>query len=128
MATKRTTPIKNCSLPLGFLYLINKPKAIATTINNIEIDAAAAFGVFNEPSELMPLNVVATISAKATITSNEKIQANKKNNFLPALPIYCSIIAPIDFPWLFTDAYNAPKSCTAPKKIPPIRSHNKTGT
>ena len=96
MATKRTTPIKNCSLPLGFLYLINKPKAIATTINNIEIDAAAAFGVFNEPSELMPLNVVATISAKAAITSNEKIQANKKNNFLPALPIYCSITAPFN--------------------------------
>ena len=71
---------------------------------------------------------MATISAKAAITSNEKIQANKKNNFLPALPIYCSIIAPIDFPWLFTDAYHAPKSCTAPKKIPPIRSHNKTGT
>ena len=108
--------------------MIKSPNTIATTINNIDIDAAAAFGAFCVPSALNPLNVLATISANAAITKSEKIHANKKNNFLPALPIYFSIIAPMDFPSFFTDAYSAPKSCTAPKKIPPINIHNNTGT
>ena len=49
-------------------------------------------------------------------------------SFLPALPIYFSMIIPIDFPSFFTDAYKAPKSCTAPKNNPPINSQSNTGT
>ena len=79
------------------------------------------------PSALNPLNVLATISENAAITSKVKIHAKSENNFLPVFPIYFSIRNPIDFPSFFTDAYIAPKSCTAPKKIPPTRSHNNTG-
>ena len=52
---------------------MNKPNKIATKINNMDIEAAAAFGVINAPSLLNPLKVFATISAKAAIT-------NKVNN------------------------------------------------
>ena len=93
------------------IFLQRNPKAIATTIYNIEIDAAAALGCNFDPSTAeKPLNVPATISAKAAITNNVNNQQNKKNNFLPVFPIYSSIIPPIDFPLDLTDAYNAPKS------------------
>ena len=49
-------------------------------------------------------------------------------SFLPVFPIYFSISIPMDFPSFLTDAYSAPKSCTAPKNNPPMISHNKTGT
>ena len=82
----------------------------------------------NEPSFANPLKVLATMSEKAAITNNVNIQANKKKNFLPVFPIYCSISPPIDLPSFLTDAYNDPKSCTAPKNIPPISTHSNTGT
>ena len=53
---------------------------------------------------------------------------NSINNFRPVLPMYFSMIIPIDFPSFLTEAYSAPKSCTAPKNKPPISSHNNTGT
>ena len=34
----------------------------------------------------------------------------------------------MDLPSFFTLAYKAPKSVTAPKKIPPISTHKSTGT
>ena len=57
-----------------------------------------------------------------------KIQQNKKNNFLPLRPIYFSIICPIDFPSVLTEAYSAPKSCTAPKNTPPTITHKNAGS
>ena len=89
-------------MPLTCRFFKKKPKAIATTIYNIEIDAAAAFGCNLEPSTAeKPLNVPATISAKAAITKSVN---NQQNNFFPVLPIYSSMIPPIDLPFDFTDA------------------------
>ena len=42
--------------------------------------------------------------------------------------MYCSMTPPMDLPWLLTDAYNAPKSCTAPKKMPPSNTHKNAGS
>ena len=39
-----------------------------------------------------------------------------------------AITSPIDCPLLRMDANSAPKSCTAPKKMPPINTHKNTGT
>ena len=83
------------------------PKTIATTINNMEMEAAAeaayAFEVPVIPSPL-PTNVPATMSVKAAITNKVNNQQNSMNNFLPVLPMYFSIIIPIDFPSFLTDA------------------------
>ena len=79
-------------------------------------------------STVYALNVPATISANAAITIKVNNQQNARNNFLPSLPIYFSIKSPIDLPSFFTLAYNAPKSVTAPKKIPPINTHKSTGS
>ena len=68
------------------------------------------------------------MSVKAAITSRVKSQQNSMKSFLPVLPMYFSIIIPIDLPSFLTEAYKAPKSCTAPKKRPPIISHRSTGT
>ena len=38
------------------------------------------------------------------------------------------MISPMDWPLWRIDANSAPKSCTPPKKIPPIRTHKRTGT
>ena len=43
-------------------------------------------------------------------------------------PILSSITVPMDLPLLRTDANSAPKSCTPPKKIPPMSTHSATGT
>ena len=106
---------------------------IATPINNIDIVAAAAsaYTLVVSPvvaSALKPTNVPATISVNAAITRSVNNQQNNINNFLPVLPIYFSIIIPIDLPSFLTEAYKAPKSCTAPKNKPPMINHKRTGT
>ena len=75
-----------------------------------------------------PLKVPETISANAAVTIRVNNQQNSKKSFLPVLPMYCSINIPMDFPSFFTLAYSAPKSVTAPKKIPPSKIHNRTGS
>ena len=74
------------------------------------------------------LKVPATISANAAITSRVNSQQNKRNSFRPVFPIYFSIKSPMDFPSFLTLAYKAPKSVTAPKKMPPKTIHRRTGT
>ena len=106
-----------------------RPKITATRINNMEMDAALPLAYATPASSSpVPTKVPATISVKAAITNRVNSQQNSMNNFLPVLPMYFSMIIPIDFPSFFTEAYRAPKSCTAPKNKPPIRSHRSTGT
>ena len=63
----------------------------------MEIDAAEPLATALAPvCALNPLNVPLTISANAAITINENNQQNKKNNFLPVLPMLSSTILPID--------------------------------
>ena len=73
----------------------------------VEMEAAAesayAFAVPVIPSPL-PTNVPATMSVKAAITNKVNNQQNSMNNFLPVLPMYFSIIIPIDLPSFLTDA------------------------
>jgi len=80
------------------------------------------------PSTPFPTNVPATMSVNAAMTSRVNSQQNSMKSFRPVLPIYFSIIIPIDLPSFLTEAYSAPKSCTAPKNRPPMISHKSTGT
>ena len=80
------------------------------------------------PSTPVPTNVPATISVNAAITNKVNNQQNNMKSFRPVLPMYFSMIIPMDLPSFFTDAYKAPKSCTAPKKSPPMMSQSNTGT
>ena len=58
-----------------------------------------------------------------------KIEVPDKGEvYFYAFPIYFSIRSPMDFPSFFTLAYSAPKSVTAPKKMPPRIIHNRTGS
>ena len=50
------------------------------------------------------------------------------NSFFALLPMVSAITSPMDWPLCRMDANNAPKSCTAPKKIPPMSTHSSTGT
>ena len=75
-----------------------------------------------------PLNVEDVMEVNAAITSNENSQQNNVKNLRPFLPMYFSMIKPMDLPSFFTEAYKAEKSCTAPKKIPPINSQRSAGT
>ena len=62
------------------------------------------------------------------MTSSVNSQQNSKNTLRPNLPMYFSINRPIDLPSFLTLAYSAPKSVTAPKKMPPSRIHSSTGS
>ena len=80
------------------------------------------------PSAPKALKVPATISAKAAITSRVNSQQNSRKSLRPSLPMYFSISRPMDLPSFFTLAYSAPKSVTAPKKMPPRMIHSSTGS
>ncbi|MPN23143.1 hypothetical protein SDC9_170530 [bioreactor metagenome] len=67
------------------------------------------------------------MSVNAAITSSVNSQQNSKNSRRPVLPMYFSISIPMDLPSFFTEAYSAPKSCTAPKNTPPISTQSNTG-
>ena len=80
------------------------------------------------PSASKALKVPATMSAKAAMTMPQNSQQNSRNSLRPVLPMYFSISRPMDLPSFLTEAYSAPKSVTAPKKTPPIRTHSRTGS
>ena len=133
-ATVSTRPITVSFHPWNWNFFCTRPNTMANAMNNREMVPAAPFVLaasasFKAPStSVYALNVPATISANAAITRSVNSQQNNRNNFLPNLPIYFSIKSPIDFPSFLTLAYKAPKSVTAPKKMPPISTHSKTGS
>ena len=92
------------------------------------LTVAAADKLVTPSTVSYALNVPATMSANAAVTIKVKSQQNRRNSFLPVLPMYCSIRSPIDLPSFLTLAYRAPKSVTAPKKMPPRMIQRKTGT
>ena len=55
------------------------------------------------------------------------VKYNDGKDYVPNLPIYFSMIIPIDLPSFLTEAYKAPKYITAPKNTPPIRIQSNTG-
>ena len=80
-------------------------------MNNMEMDAALPLAyVTLASSSPVPTKVPATISVNAAMTNRVNSQQNSMNNFLPVLPMYFSMIIPMDFPSFLTDAYNEPKS------------------
>jgi len=92
-------------------YFNNIPSATASTIKIIDVMATEPLAATFAPvSMLNPLNVPATTSAKAAITRIQNNQQKAKNNFLPTLPMYSSIIKPIVLPLFLTDAYIEAKS------------------
>ena len=103
-------------------------------MNSREMEPAAPFVCAAADSSVTPsftvyaLNVPATMSANAAITIGVNSQQNNKNSLRPVFPMYFSIRSPMDFPSFLTLAYRAPKSVTAPKKIPPMMTHNRTGS
>ena len=112
----------------NLVNLRNIPSATANTMNKIEVVATAPSATTFAPLASKPLKVVATTSAKAAITRMEKSHVKSKNRRFPSLPMYFSIMTPMDLPLFRTEAYIAEKSCTAPKNTPPIKIHNNTGT
>ena len=116
---------------LSFFWI--RPNTTANTINIIDTVPAeplveAAGANCDAPSTTVyALNVPATISANAAITISVNNQQKSKKILRPNLPIYFSMIIPIDLPSFLTEAYKAPKSVTAPKNTPPIRIQSNTG-
>ena len=114
---------------LNFFWI--RPKMTANTMNMMEtmpaeplVKAASTCA----PSASKALKVPATMSAKAAMTMPQNSQQNSRNSLRPVLPMYFSISRPMDLPSFLTEAYSAPKSVTAPKKTPPIRTHSRTGS
>ena len=71
------------------------PSATASMINSMEVVATAPLASTVEvtPSAVTkPLKVPATTSANAATTRIQNSQQNSRNNFLPSLPMYSSII------------------------------------
>src|SRR5574344_195796 len=50
-----------------------------------------------------------------------------RNILFALVPMLSDISSPMDLPLFLTDANMEPKSWTAPKNSPPIRTHNVTG-
>ena len=74
------------------------------------------------------MNVLQTMSVKAAMTMMQNSQQNSRNRRRPVLPMYFSMSWARDLPLFFIEAYRAPKSWTAPKKMPPTRTQSTTGS
>ena len=83
----KTTPTIEAIHKGIFNLYIDNPNKIASSIKRI--DEVPAAGIL--------VNVSATIIVKTAITSTRVAHANMRNNFFPLIPIYFSIINPIDF-------------------------------
>jgi len=70
----------------------------------MEIEAAAALGMFCSPVFVKPLNVAAIMSAKAAMTRSVKSQQKARKSWRPKRPTYCSMIMPMDLPPFLTEA------------------------
>ena len=82
---------------LSFAYFKIIPRPTASSINSIEVVATEPFAAILETtvpvsSVAKPLNVPATTSANAAMTRIQNNQTNSRNNFLPSLPIYSSMM------------------------------------
>ena len=93
---------------LNFFWI--SPNITANTINIIEMVPAQPFVFAASESTETPsftvyaLNVPATISANAAITSKVNSQQNKRKSLRPVLPMYFSISTPMDLPSFLTEA------------------------
>ena len=114
---------------LNFFWM--RPKTTAKTMNMMETIPAAPLvcaASTRAPSAPKALKVPATMSANAAMTMPQNSQQNSRNSLRPVLPMYFSISMPMLLPSFLTEAYRAPKSVTAPKKMPPSSTHSRTGS
>ena len=74
-----------------------------------------------EPTPGLATKVLAIMSENTPITKISVEKLKRINNCLPLSPIWFRIITPMDFPSVRSEAAILPKSCTAPKKIPPTK-------
>ena len=72
--------------------------------------------------------VLATIEAKAATTKISVRYAKMQNSFLAVPSIFCAMTVASVCPLWRIEANSAPKSCVAPKKMPPMSTHKSTGT
>ena len=68
------------------------------------------------------------MEAKAATTKTSVRKEKMQNSFLASGSMFFSMTAASVWPLLRREANRAPKSCMAPKKIPPMRTHSSTGT
>ena len=99
-----------------------------------EAQAAAIYGEAEDNSQDdeqqavaacgLATKVAATMLAKAAITTSRVTYAKMEKRNLPLLPRVASIIWPMVLPSKRMEEYRAPKSCTPPKKMLPIKIHS----
>ena len=111
---------------LNFFWM--RPKTTAKTMNMMETIPAAPLVCAASTRAPKALKVPATMSANAAMTMPQNSQQNSRNSLRPVLPMYFSISMPMLLPSFLTEAYRAPKSVTAPKKMPPSSTHSRTGS
>ena len=133
-AAVNTSPTTTCFQPLKLNFFWIRPNTTANAMKSSEIHPAAPFALALSARDTTPsvstyaLNVPATMSANAAITISVNSQQKPRNRRRPVLPMYFSIRSPMDLPSFLTLAYSAPKSVTAPKKMPPNKIQRSTGS
>ena len=111
----------------GLNLFMKAPSTMAPTMKSIDMVAVIPFVLFSDPSGLNPLNVSATMEAKAAMTRMRVMYAKIRNSFLALSPMDSDMIVPMERPLFLTEAKSDPKSCTAPKNSPPTSIQIVTG-
>jgi len=115
---RRTTPT-TVEAPRGsFIRRSTCPNATASRIKRIEDDAAAGFSV----------KVRATMAANTAITRISVARAKIRKKVLPVMPMFSSMISPIELPRCRMLATRLDMSCAPPRKIEPMSTQSTTGT
>lgn len=72
--------------------------------------------------------VLATMEAKAATTKMSVRYEKMQNSFLAVSSMFSAMTVASVCPLWRMEANSAPKSCMAPKKMPPMSTHRSTGT
>ena len=108
---------------------VRKPYTTATPMKMIEIIAVCSLARFDAAAAVaLTANVLATMEANAATTSSNVRYAKMQNSFFAVLSMFSATTTASVWPLWRSDANKLPKSCIAPKKMPPMSTHKSTGT
>ena len=108
---------------------VARPYTTATPMNSTEIMAVCWLArLVASVAAAETTNVFATMDANAATTSSRVRYAKMQNSFLAVSSMFSATTVASVWPLWRMDANSEPKSCMAPKKMPPMSTHKSTGT
>ena len=133
-ATVQTRPATISFQPVKWNFFWNRPSSMAKTMKNSEMQPAAPLGgggggqLADAVNNLVGVEGAGHHVGEGGDDQQSEQPAEQQENLAAELADVLFNQQAMDLPSFLTLAYRAPKSVTAPKKMPPTRIHSSTGS